>query len=185
MSDWVETLQAGIRWQRLSNGTVQWRHQKWAWHDDVITFKIWMSISHELNVRLSWNFASRYKMTTSIKRHSLVTSQKWAWPDDVLNFKIRMSMSQELNVRLSCIFAGIYKVTTSIKWHSLVTSQKVGVAWWRHQFQNVNVIISGTKCPIKLKLCRQAYGDNIYQMAEISDVIKSGRGMMTSSLSKF
>jgi hypothetical protein len=61
-------------------------------------------------------------------------------------------------------------------------SLKVSVAWWCHQLQNVN--ISGTKCPINLKLCRPIYGGKICHQTKFCDVIKSGRGLMTSSASK-
>ena len=127
MSDWVETLQADIGCQGLPSSKVLWRHQMGAWPDDVINFKMRMSISQEPSVRMRWNFADRYRWWDLSPDRFLWSHQKWTWPYDVIYLKMRMSVSHESNVRLSWNFADRYRVTRSIAAQSFVTC-------WRKPF---------------------------------------------------
>ena len=121
-----------------------------------------------IELKLCWPIygGKFYQQTRVLWRH-----QKWAWPEDVINFKMWMSMSQEPNVRLSWNFAGWYRVARPTIEQSFMTSSKGGVAWWRHQLQNMNVNIPGTERPNDLKLCTPIWFVKLYHQTKSWDVI--------------
>ena len=98
-----------------------------------------MSISQDLNVQLSWNFAEKHHVTRYVKMPNIMTSLKVvvAWCRHRLIS--RTGQAIELNL-CKCIYGEKLFHQTQ-----LCDVIKVVVPWWYHEFQNVNVLVSETE----------------------------------------
>ena len=100
---------------------------------------MWMSISHYLNVQLSWIFAEKHHVTRYVKMPNIMTSLKvvvaW-WRHRLIS---RTGQAIELNL-CKCIYGEKLFHQTQ-----LCDVIKVVVRWWHHEFQNVNVLVSETE----------------------------------------
>ena len=164
-----------------------WRHQKWAGPDDVVSgFRLYI-ITGEPLVGLGSNFAGSKILANGAFERRVMTSSKVGVADDVvvwIRLHILYIITRKPHAGWSSNFSSS-KIVVYCVFEPCATFDDViksVVAWWRHQWILAVYRNSGTTCRIDFKLGWQQESGYLRIWGTKDDVIKSGLGLMTSSV---